>query len=293
MLNFLKNIFVNDKKYDATVENNEDYVVELSKKSKFSTDETSIEKYFYVHKGPKDANKENNMPSYIESADNINTSQVEIIDDKTGRKMMVDAATAQGQMEHIPPGINIPGIGVIGGRQRPPQNQQRQQPQNQQPQQRPQNQQRPQLNEDVGQAPPQRPIPAQIVAQNQAPEVFYPSTEMASVEGAYHIWIDLAGVKKENLKVSYNNSQLIVSGSRISNLDLLDLEGDGNRRTHNKKILQESSTVPHFLLGDFSFSYPFKKQIDETAIQAAFEDGVLHITLPHRIKGDEIAISIM
>ena len=297
MLRFLKNIFGN-----KTSENTEDYEVELSKKSIFSLDTTSIGTSFYIHANPKDVNKEHTMPSYIESADNINTNQVEIIDEKTGRKMMVDAATAQRQMEQIPAGINIPGIGIIGGNaQQRPQNQQAPQHHQQQARQAPQSQARQQmpqgvyLNEDIPQqAPaPQRPIPAQN-QQPAIPETFYPATEMASVEGAYHIWIDLAGVSKENIKISYTNSILTVSGSRISNLDLLDLEGDGNRRTHGNKILQESSTVPHFLLGDFSFSYPFKKLVDEAAIPpVSFENGVLHIVLPHRVKSEEVVIPIM
>lgn len=297
MISYLTNL-LSGKNNGSDSDNIKDYETEGVKKSKFPLDDTTNETYLYIHKEPKRVNKEYNMPSYLESADNINTNQIEIFDEKTGRKMMVDASTAQRQMEQIPPGINIPGIGPVGGRQNPNaqrQNQQRQpQQQPHQQQQRPQNRmQAPQLHEEEEVRPSPRPIPSQMTNQSQQSDVAYPATEMASVEGAYHIWIDLAGVKRENVKVSYNNSILVVSGSRISNLDLLELDGEGNRRTHSKKILQESSTVPHYLLGDFSFSYPFKKLIDETSIQATFTDGVLHIVLPHRVKGEEVIIPIM
>ena len=312
MFGFIKKIFIGQSSSD-----DEKDIVTDNKKSKFVVEDFINKSGFYVHETPKLAYKENIMSRHLEMPDNINNTQYEVIDRETGKVTMIDSSSAQNHMVQVPPGVAVPGIGIVGGspqRQRPQSQPQRQQPQHQQPQhQQPQHQQ-PQYRQDARQQPQyaeddiyddmnggqqhfetvsaQRPRPSTPKKQD-----YFPYSEMASVEDAYHLWVDLAGIRKENMRVSYANGSLTISGTRESNVDVLRFELSDNEivkpKSKRDPIIQESTSVPSFLMGDFSFTYPFKKLIDETAIKAAFNDGVLYVTMPHRIVGDEIAIAIM
>ncbi len=321
MFKFIKNLFI-DKKSD-TLKNNSNY---QDKKSKFTTEEPVAESGFFIHKIPKATHKEDKMPSHIEMHDNINNQQFEVIDQKTGKVMMIDSSQAQGHMEQIPPGVNIPGIGPVGGaprrqpqQQRPPQ--QMQQPHPQQMQQHPQQMQQP-YPQQMQQPYPQQmqqpypqqmqqPYPQQAPMYSDAyagnvpsmhttpiPVMPLPASEMVATDDAYYLWIDLPGVKKEDIRLSYGNGALTVSGIRESNGNALKRElilaMQESPKTRGKELItQDSNTVPAFLMSEFTFVYPFKKLIDETSIAPKIIDGVLYIKMNHRVVGDEIVIAIM
>lgn len=311
MFGFIKKIFIGQSSSD-----DEKDIVTDNKKSKFVVEDFINKSGFYVHETPKLACKENIMSRHLEIPDNINNTQYEVIDRQTGKVTMIDSSSAQNHMVQVPPGVAVPGIGIVGGspqRQRPqsqPQSQpqrqqpQHQQPQHQQPQYRQNAKQQPQYSEnDVyddmsGNQPHYEDANVQQPRYSaQKKQEYFPYSEMASVEDAYHLWVDLAGIRKENMRVLYANGSLTISGTRESNVDALRFELSDNEivkpKSKRDPIIQESTSVPSFLMGDFSFTYPFKKLIDETAIKAAFNDGVLYVTMPHRIVGDEIAIAIM
>ena len=82
---------------------------------------------------------------------------------------------------------------------------------------------------------------------------------------------------------------MTVSGYRENAADRI-------RRVKSKKkevsIQDHQCTVPQHLLGKFAFDFPFKKMVDESAITADYANGILHLTLPHRVKGDKVTIGV-
>jgi HSP20 family molecular chaperone IbpA len=207
------------------------------------------------------------------------------------------------------PGIMIPGIGHVGGQRAPqPRPQQPMQPRPQQPMQpRPVQQQPPYVQPPTAQQPPyvqqptaqqphyvQQPVqqvPRQIPVQQQVPQ--FPNVETAVTADASYMFMDLSGVKRGTLSISFNNGNLVISGKRESNLDILkaELTKKSNGRKNNP-FISKVDTVPRYLKGAFTFEYPFARMIDESAIVATLEDGILKIVLPHRAKGEAVSVAI-
>ncbi len=267
------------------------------------------------------------MPSQIEQADNVNTSQIEMIDER-GNKVVVDSNQLAQRQEKVPDGINIPGLGKVGpnsnkpkqppvnrgnvasNQGRPQQPQQPQQPLPQYQQPHAVNMHNQNSNYNPNNTVPQNTVPQNIQQQPQQPQYTQPQytqpqpvpvqsntthspfTEIAMTEDEYHIYIDLPGVNKDSLNTSFNAGILSISGNRVSNIEKLRKEKKGTRRK-KEPILNEHITVPSFLINKFKFDYPFQKSVDESKITAKLEDGILHITLPHRVKGEEVSIPIM
>lgn len=314
MFDYLKTLFTKDFS-----KNSEDFDECIEQKNSKLVDEEVInEGLIYLHDEPDPYIRNYEMPSQLLDADNVNTSQVEIIDQKTGQKRMVSAEEAAQMQEKIPDGINVPGIGKFGGKnnkapakpaaqpqarpqqQVPPQPQPQVQPQHVVPQQPPQGYQQP----PQGYQQPIQPqngypqqgynvIPQQVPVQQQNQGIAYlPASEIAMIEGAYHLYVDLPGVSKESLKVNFNAGNLVISGERVGSIDLLR-KSLKKPRSKKEPILNEHNTVPPFVVGKFEFKYPFQRLIDESAIEASMNDGILHVTLPHRVKGEEVSIPIM
>jgi HSP20 family molecular chaperone IbpA len=335
MFSILKKLFSNKDSANLVESYDDKYECIEIKKNKLSNEEVIYDEILYVHELPAPFRRKQEMPSQLETPDNINTNQVEIIDQKTGKKMMLDASQASQMQEKVPDGINVPGLGKFDNkkkaqgqrrapqqgapqqqapRQAAPQQQQQQQqvPQQQVPQQQgypPQQQQAPQgypqqqpqgfqpqggypqqngynVIPDYNQQPPQQ------VHVNQSAGQYLPPSEIAMVEGAYHVYVDLPGVSKESLNVSFNAGTLNVTGERAGSITALRKEIKGPRGRKDP-ILTEHNTIPPFLVGKFEFKYPFQRLIDESKLEANMVDGVLHVMLPHRVKGEEVSIPIM
>lgn len=231
-----------------------------------------------------------NMAMNIEQADSVDTQSI-MIDD--GRGGMVPASPQQLQAMMYRPD-NYDGLG--GQRQRPqgpPQgNQQRpMQPRQQFPQGPPPQQpiqqgyqQPPQQSYGDWQQQPvyQQPPQQQFQAPPRKP---YPMYELYTVNNEYHLEIDLPGIDESSLTMEYADSTLVVGGKR-------DRATDKLKRMNSVEITDVQSSISNHLLGTFAFEFPFKKLIDESAIQAEYIAGILHITMPHRVKGDRITIGL-
>lgn len=255
------------------------------KKNKLTTDHY-IEEQFYVHEKPDPPARNENMSDTIKT----DMNNAAYIEDGQGNFVQVNPNS----LGQTPAGVNIPGIGHVGGNQpqrRPqPRPQQRPQQNMQQPtQQRPMQQPAPQ--HPVQQQQPVHQVPVQQVPVQQAVQQF-PYVQMATVADAYHLFMDLPGVKKSSLSIQFHDGSIVVSGKRECNIDALKKDLKGPKRTRKTPILKKVETVPKFLMNTFSFAYPFEKMIDESAITATLEDGILHVTLPHRAKGEAVSVSL-
>lgn len=93
---------------------------------------------------------------------------------------------------------------------------------------------------------------------------FSPSCEVSEHDKSYEMKFDLPGIKKEQVKVEVDGSQLTIRAERR----------EEKEEKTKKKHLSEIS------YGEYMRSFTLPQAIDEKQVQAKFEDGVLLITVP-------------
>ncbi len=88
--------------------------------------------------------------------------------------------------------------------------------------------------------------------------------DIAEDEKNIYIDAELAGLKKEDVKVSIEDNVLMIRGER---------------RQENEEKKKNYHRVER-VYGSFSRAFSLGENIDKDNIQAKYEDGVLHLTLP-------------
>lgn len=108
----------------------------------------------------------------------------------------------------------------------------------------------------------------------QAQQFLRPRANIVSNEQGYVLTLDLPGVKRSDLELSFENGELTIVGRRPA---------PANEAT----VLHRESRV-----GDYRRVFELDASIDATAISASLEDGVLTVTLPkaERAKPRKIEI---
>jgi len=108
--------------------------------------------------------------------------------------------------------------------------------------------------------------------------VWMPLTDIYEDKDNYFIKADLPGVKKDNLKISYIDGTLSLSGERSEEKETNDLKSHRIERSYGKYYR--------------SFNLP--KEIKEDNIKAEFKDGQLTVTVPKadEVKPKEIEIKV-
>jgi len=102
-------------------------------------------------------------------------------------------------------------------------------------------------------------------------EDFSPSVNTREGEFAYHVDVDLPGIKKEDVSIKVEDNRLIISGERKVQ--------DEIKEENYYKI--ESS------FGTFSRSFALPEEVDIEQIHAESDNGVLEVTIP-KLKKDKI-----
>jgi HSP20 family protein len=87
---------------------------------------------------------------------------------------------------------------------------------------------------------------------------------------AYNLDIEMPGMEKSDIQIEVKGNQVMVSGEKKQSKESKDTEKDGTVRT----IRSEN------YYGKMSRSYVLPSKVDEEHIDARYENGVLHITLP-------------
>lgn len=90
-------------------------------------------------------------------------------------------------------------------------------------------------------------------------------TDVIEKDNRFTVTAELAGVKKDDIKIDYKNEQLLISAKRDEFQDHSDKDGN---------LLQSERTY-----GTVSRAY-YLPGVDSTKITAKFENGVLTIELP-------------
>ena len=93
---------------------------------------------------------------------------------------------------------------------------------------------------------------------------FSPQVDAYETERGYEIEAALPGMKREDIKVDFHQGRLTISGER-------QFRNEQNQRRYH---VVESS------YGSFQRSFQLPDTVDPTRIEASFEDGVLHVTVP-------------
>lgn len=93
---------------------------------------------------------------------------------------------------------------------------------------------------------------------------FKPTVSTREGEFAYHIEVDLPGVKKEDISIDVKDSQLVISGERSYK----------EERQEKDYYKIESS------YGKFQRSFALPENVDIENIEASSLDGVLEVVLP-------------
>jgi len=108
--------------------------------------------------------------------------------------------------------------------------------------------------------------------------VWMPLTDIIEDKDSYKLNLDLPGVKKEDVKLSYNQGTLTISGERKQESESKDAKFHRIERSY----------------GSYYRSFTLPEKIKEDEIQAEFKDGTLTITIPkaEEVKPKEIAIQI-
>ena len=108
-------------------------------------------------------------------------------------------------------------------------------------------------------------------------EFFLPALDVAEEPGQYLIRVDLPGVTKEDVRVSFDNGVLTVEGERKH-------EAEQKERSYHR--VERS-------YGKFARSLELGQEVDGQAVKAAYKDGILTITVPKVERAKPKAVDIV
>ncbi|MCW8837712.1 MAG: Hsp20/alpha crystallin family protein [Thiovulaceae bacterium] len=93
---------------------------------------------------------------------------------------------------------------------------------------------------------------------------FTPKVNTREGEFAYHIDVDLPGVKKEDIKVDIKENTLVISGER----------------SHKEEVKEEDYYRVESNFGKFTRSFTIPDNTDIENIEAKSDNGVLEVVIP-------------
>lgn len=93
---------------------------------------------------------------------------------------------------------------------------------------------------------------------------FKPAVNTREGKDAYHVDVDLPGVKKEDINISVEDNTLTLSGKRET----------------KKEVKEEDYYRVESSYGKFQRSFTLPENVDVENIRAASEDGVLEVVIP-------------
>lgn len=107
-----------------------------------------------------------------------------------------------------------------------------------------------------------------INTQDATISAFAPQVNTREGEYAYHIDVDLPGVKKEDINIDIHDGVLTISGER----------------NHKEEVKEEDYYKVETSFGKFQRTFTLPENIDMENISAKNEDGVLEVIIPKQEK---------
>lgn len=116
--------------------------------------------------------------------------------------------------------------------------------------------------------------PVAFEGRGEAPRM---KVDVAEKNGAYQISAELPGVRKEDIQVTIDGSQVSLSAE-----------------VKREKEVQQDERVLHTerSYGKVTRSFSLPQEVDEAKAEAKFRDGVLELTLPKKAAASRKQISI-
>ncbi len=93
---------------------------------------------------------------------------------------------------------------------------------------------------------------------------FVPKVDILETDKAYEIHVSIPGVNKDDFKIDLNDNHLTISGER--------------KFTKEKK--ENNFYVVETQYGNFNRSFALPENVDASKINAAYNNGILEITVP-------------
>ena len=97
---------------------------------------------------------------------------------------------------------------------------------------------------------------------------FAPKVNTREGEFAYHVDVDLPGVKKEDIKIDVRENTLVISGER----------------NFKEEVKEEDYYRVETRFGKFSRSFTLPENVDMENIEASTDNGVLEVVIPKLAK---------
>lgn len=95
-------------------------------------------------------------------------------------------------------------------------------------------------------------------------ELWAPDADLSETEDAYSLTVDLPGLTKKDIEVSYQDHRLTISGERKE-----------EKKEEGKDFLRQER-----YRGTFTRSFTMPTKVVEDKIKASFKDGVLTVSVP-------------
>jgi HSP20 family molecular chaperone IbpA len=105
-----------------------------------------------------------------------------------------------------------------------------------------------------------------------------PNYEMIVANGKYHFFVDLPGVKEEDIMINYINMNLVITGTRKIQAKLMapKLKGKGNKGKRPEFAAQVA--IPPFV-EEFNYSFYFPRAVVQDSFVPELQNGVLHVSM--------------
>lgn len=97
------------------------------------------------------------------------------------------------------------------------------------------------------------------------------TTDIKELDDSYVVEAELPGMKKENISLNFENNVLTIEGKQTE---------ENNEEDNNGRVIHRERSVRD-VKRQFSFN-----NIQEDAIKASYDNGMLNVTLPKRSKED-------
>jgi HSP20 family protein len=113
------------------------------------------------------------------------------------------------------------------------------------------------------------------MAEYDAPEIV--KIDVAEDDKAYRVSAEMAGVKREDIKVSIDGNQVSISAEVKQEKE----EKKGEQVIHSERYY-----------GSVARSFTLAQPVDEASAEAKYENGVLKLTLPKKAGGSTKRLTI-
>jgi HSP20 family protein len=102
-----------------------------------------------------------------------------------------------------------------------------------------------------------------VAGASRAPSLWVPQVEMCEQGGKFHVYADLPGLKKDDVKISVEGDSIVLQGERRSSSE----SGERGRDYYHSERSY----------GSFYRAIPLPEGVDAGTAEASFKDGVLDV----------------